>query len=118
MRCFVLGFAGFFVAAVVTMLVMAQYADYRARASLSEVMVAAAPLRARIVEEMLKRQPMPAAHQPIAGTDFSKVGADGTIVFRSAKHGQIIVLEPSIKDNAVSWKCIGSPPKDVPAQCR
>jgi len=120
MRCFLIGFAGFFVAGFLVLLAMAGYADYAARASLSETMAAAAAVRTTVAEELRdnrKLKPRPA--QPaIAGADYSRVSDDGTIVFRSARHGQIIVYEPSVQAGGVTWKCIGSPPKDVPADCR
>lgn len=94
MRCFLIGFAGFVVAAVVTMVAVAAYGDYASRASLSETIAAMGPLR-------------------------EKIAPDGTIVFRSAKHGQIIVFEPSVRENVVSWRCIGSKPeKNIPPNCR
>ena len=128
MRCFLVGLAGFFVAAIVTTITMASYGDYAARASLSETMALVGPLRAEIAEIILRQRTAanaaaslkpPAEKRPLLSADYLKVTSDGTIIFRSSKHGQIIVLEPSFRADAVSWKCVGSKPeKNIPPDCR
>jgi hypothetical protein len=119
MRCFLIGFAGFFVAALVTVVAMASYADYSERASLGETMTSVAPLRNQVAESLANQPGLPIrATTEIPNVDYLKVTNDGTIVFRSAKHGQMIVFEPSVKGGAVSWRCIGSPGKTIPADCR
>lgn len=128
MRCFLVGLAGFFVAAIVTTITMASYGDYAARASLSETMALVGPLRAEIAEIILRQRTAanaaaslkpPAEKRPLLSADYLKVTSDGTIIFRSSKHGQIIVLEPSFRAEAVSWKCVGSKPeKNIPSDCR
>ena len=124
MRCFVLGIVGFICAGVLAAIVIPSYADLTSRASLGETMNAVGPLREKI-SEALSKDPKAlsalsasAAKEPISGVSYLKVVADGTIAFRSAKHGQMIVFEPTMRDGAVTWKCIGSPPKDVPPDCR
>jgi hypothetical protein len=107
---------------------MASYGDYAARASLSETMLSISPLRTEIAESIMKQRSVanagasfkPAAEkQYFPATDYLKVTADGTIVFRSSRHGQIIVLEPSFRADAVTWRCVGSKPeKNIPADCR
>mgnify|MGYP001582179669 CR=1 FL=1 len=128
MRCFLIGFAGFFVAMIVTLFVWAQYADYAARVTLSETMGEIAPLREKIAEIIKKQRAVAnsaasltqsAKEQTVPRADYVKVASDGTIVFRSAKHGQIIVFEPSFRAGEVAWKCIGSKPeKNIPKECR
>ena len=123
MRCFFIGFAGFFVATVLTMIAFASYGDYAARATVSATLAATEPLRTQIAGMIARpgapRAPVQLTAPPsLAGADYVKVAADGTIVFRSAAYGQVIVLEPSVRDNAVSWKCIGSKPaKHIPSSC-
>lgn len=128
MRCFLLGFAGFFIAVIVTAVALASYGDYAARASLSETMLSINPLRTEITENIMKQRTVasagaslnPAAEkQSFPSTDYLKVTVDGTIVFRSSKYGQIIVLEPSFRSDSVTWRCVGSKPeKNIPPDCR
>lgn len=128
MRCFFVGFAGFFVAAFVTAVAVSSYGDYIARARLGDTMAALEPLRVEIAEIITKQGSVgnvgaslksKIAQQPDMGTDYIKVAADGTIVFRMARYGQVVVLEPSLRTGAVSWRCIGSKPeKDIPSNCR
>lgn len=119
MRCFLLGFVGFFLAALMTTIAMSLYADYAARASLLETLLRIDPLRDRVAEALI-REPHSVVQpaEAIAGVSYLKVTADGTIVFRSLKHGQIMVLEPKVQGRGVSWRCIGAPAKDVPPDCR
>ena len=122
MRCFFIGFAGFFAATVLTMIAFASYGDYAARATVSATLAATDPLRTQIAAMIAPpgaaSAPVQLTAPPLAGADYVKVAADGTIVYRSAAYGQVIVLEPSVRDNAVSWKCIGSKPaKHIPSNC-
>lgn len=128
MRSFFLGFAGFFLAALLTAIAFASYGDYTARASLADTEQSIAPLQTRIAENILAKTSTadsgtaldpPVSISSYPDTDFLKVASDGTIVFRSKKHGQIIVLEPAYKAGIVSWKCTGSSPeKNLPIKCR
>jgi Tfp pilus assembly major pilin PilA len=122
MRCFLIGVAGFVVTAVLAAVAIASYGDYAARASLAETMTSVVALRTQIAEGLVTRSGLPikvtTEIQAFPNVDYLKVTNDGAIVFRSAKHGQVIVLEPSIAGGAVSWRCIGAPAKDVPADCR
>ena len=128
MRCFFVGFAGFFVAAFVTAVALTSYGDYAARASLSETMLSISPLRTEIAENILKQRAVASAgaslkplaeKQSFPSTDYLKIATDGTIVFRNSKHGQIIVLEPSFRADSVTWRCVGSKPeKNIPPDCR
>jgi len=128
MRCFLLGFAGFFLAALLTMFAVVSYGDYAARASLADTLQSMGELKTRIAENILSKGTTagaghlqnPSAQQhtvPLA--DYLKITSDGTIVFRNAKHGQIIVLEPAFNAGVVNWKCTGSKPdKNLPVSCR
>ena len=128
MRCFLLGFAGFFIAAIAFASATASYGDYAARASLEETMLSISPLRTEIAESIIRQRAIagagaslqpPVDKRSFPNTDYLKATADGTIVFRSAKHGQIIVLEPSFRADAVAWKCVVSKPeKNFPTECR
>ncbi len=128
MRCFFLGFAGFILAALLTSIAFASYGDYTARASLAETQQSVAPLQTQIAEIIMTQNSIenagaaldpPIAKQSYQNTDFLKVSDDGTIIFRSRKHGQIIVLVPSLNSGAVGWKCLGSKPdKNLPVTCR
>lgn len=125
MRCFAVGIVGFLLAGLLAAIAIPSYGDYTSRATLSETMVAIAPLRDRIAASLLKRSRNPseggsisAPRASIPNVDYLKVAPDGTIVFRSAKHGQLIVYEPEIHEGNVVWKCIGAPAKHVPPTCR
>ena len=128
MRCFLFGLAGFFLAALLASIAFAAYGDYSARASLSETMQSVTPLQHQIAEIIVTQNEIanagaalvpPAAKQSFLNTDFLKVSSDGTVVFRSRKHGQIIVLAPAYTSGVVSWKCTGSKPeKNLPIKCR
>jgi len=124
MRCFLVGIAGFVFAGLIAAIAIPSYGDFASRASLAETINAAAPLRAKIAEA-LARDPRSvpglassATQEPLAGSNYLRVAADGTIVFRSAKHGQLMLFEPEVRQGVVTWKCIGSPPKEVPPDCR
>ena len=54
MRCFLLGFVGFFLAALMTTIAMSLYADYAARASLLETLLRIDPLRDRVAEALIR----------------------------------------------------------------
>ena len=128
MRCFFIGFFGFFIAAIVTTVALASHADYRARASLSKTMASIIPLRNDIEENIFKQGAItnagaslnpPIDKRSFPTTDYLDVTTDGTIIFRSLAHGQIIVLEPSFRAGAVAWKCVGSKPeKNMQPDCR
>lgn len=124
MRCFLIGIAGFLFAGLVAAIAIPSYGDFRSRASLSETMSAVVPLRTKIAEALVKDPKSVAAvagsatREPPAGANYLKVAADGTIVFRSAKHGQLMLFEPEVRQGTVTWKCVGSPPRDVPPDCR
>ena len=123
MRCFLIGFAGFIVAGIVAMLALSSYGDYAARASVTATIAAAEPLRIKVAELLVQKSAgtplMPPKDAAVAGANYLKVAADGTIILRSAQHGQIVVLEPTVRDNAVTWKCTASKPdKDIPPNCR
>ena len=128
MRCFLLGFAGFFVATIVAVVANAAYSDYGARASLSESMLSVSSLRMEIAENIMKQRTVasagaslkpPAEKRSFPSTDYLKVTSDGAIVFRNSKHGQIIVLEPSFHPDGVTWRCVGSKPeKNMQPDCR
>ncbi|MGH8108320.1 MAG: pilin [Arenimonas sp.] len=128
MRCFLLGFSGFFLAALLASIAFASYGDYTARASLAETMQSVVPLQTQIAEIIMTQNSVehagfaldpPIAKQSFPNTDFLKVSDDGTIVFRSRKHGQIIVLAPFLNSGSVTWRCLGSKPdKNLPVTCR
>ena len=128
MRCFFVGFAGFFVALFAALFIWASYSDFTARAALSLTWYEITPLREKITEIIKKQRTVansgvslvqPIKEQAVQSADYVKVASDGTIVFRSAKHGQIIVFEPSYAAGEVTWKCIGSKPeKNIPQECR
>jgi len=127
MRCFIIGFTGFFVAAIATAVAFAAYGDYSARASLGETISGVIPLRTMIAEDLLSTADGSVSEAVWAqamsessnmGVSYLKVSPDGTIAFRSAKHGQIIIYEPDTSTNGIEWRCIGAPAKDVPPDCR
>jgi Tfp pilus assembly major pilin PilA len=125
MRCFAIGIVGFLVAGLLAAIAIPSYGNYASRATLSETMVAIAPLRDKIAESILKTPRNPsitglalAQRVSIPSVSYLRVMPDGTIVFRSAKHGQLIVYEPEVRESTVVWKCIGAPAKEVPPTCR
>jgi len=123
-RCFVIGIVGFICAGVLAAIVIPSYGDFTSRASLSETMVAIRPLREKVAEALSKDPKTlaslssSATKEPITGVNFLKVAADGTIAFRRAKHGQLIIFEPVVRNGAITLKRVGSPPKHVPPDCR
>lgn len=127
MRCFFLGFAGFFIAAIIAAVAISSYGDYAARASLDQTMASVDRLRIDIAENIVNHGTLTnsgvslnsSKEKPaVSGADYLKVTNDGTIIFRSARHGQIIVLEPSYNAGVLNWKCVGSKPeKNIPPSC-
>jgi hypothetical protein len=128
MRCFFLGFAGFLLAALLTMFAVASHGNYAARASLGETFQSINPLKLQITEIVIKQNSVsnagmaidtPIAKQSFPNTDYLEVSNDGTIIFRSKKDGHIVVLTPSLISGSVSWNCLGSKPdKNLPTTCR
>ena len=125
MRCFASGIAGFLVAGLLAAIAIPSYGNYTSRATLSEAMAAIAPLRDKVAESLAKTSRNSSdsgfasvPRELVPNVNYLKVMPDGTIVFRSAKHGQLIVYEPEVRGSTVVWKCIGSPAKDVPPTCR
>jgi hypothetical protein len=125
MRCFAIGIVGFLAAALLAAIAIPSYGNYASRATLSETMVAIAPVRDKIAESLLKTPRNPSDNRlasaqqvSIPNVTYLRVMPDGTIVFRSAKHGQLIVYEPEVRGSTVVWKCIGAPLKEVPPACR
>ena len=126
MRCFLGGLFTFLVAALLTAIAVPSYGDFSARANLSETMLTIQPLQEQIGEIVTKQRgianiaaalklPADAARR----TNYLKVTPDGTIIFRNARFGQVIVLEPSVNAGMVTWRCIGSrPDRDIPSLCR
>ena len=125
MRCFAIGIVGFLAVALLAAIVIPSYGDYTSRATLSETMVAITPVREKIAESLLKTprnssdSGLASAQQvSIPNVSYLRVMPDGTMVFRSAKHGQLIVYEPEVRGSTVVWKCIGAPLREVPPTCR
>lgn len=127
MRCFFIGFFGFFIAALIVTVAATTYGDYMARASLSKTMTSITPLRNKIAENIIKQGVItnsglslnpPIDKHSFPMTDYLNVTTDGSIIFRSSKYGQIIVLEPSLHIDTIIWKCVGSKPeKNIPPNC-
>ncbi len=128
MRCFLYGFPGFFISAILAAFAITSYGNYSARAILSNTMASIDPLKIQIAETILDQgivaniatvlQPeLRLESFPLA--DYLKVDTDGTIVFRSAARGQIIVLESTFQTDKVSWRRTGSKlNKNWPTSCR
>lgn len=128
MKCFLAGFAGFFLAAAATATLYVLYSDYRAAVSISNAMAAIGSMRTEIRDVLVDRGAKanvgaklkpPAEKRTYPDIDYLRVMPEGTIVFRGAKYGQIIVLEPTLRGGEVAWKCTGSKPdKNIPRNCR
>lgn len=128
MKCFLMGVAGFFLAAVAAAVLYALYSDYSARLSIDSAIASVGGLRNEIREILVERRAgadvaaqldPPAGKRSFPGVDYLRVSPDGTLVLRGAKHGQIIMFEPTLRGGEVAWKCVGSKPeKNIPTDCR
>lgn len=128
MTCFLKGVGGFLVAGLIAAIAIPAYGDYAARASVTQTLSRVIPLRQELeglrqvhgtLTAAVAALDPPLAQRNFPGTDYLRITADGTIVFRNAKHGQLVVLEPKLEGEVLTWRCIGSrPDRDIPPDCR
>jgi len=127
LKCFLLGMLGAIVVLATAAILAPLYCDYDARAALSESLQQLALYRDAIAEHVTKEGSVessgvefliPSEAFTQLNVDYARVFPDGTIVKRHAEHHQIVIWEPSMTAGQISWKCVGSPQKDVPPECR
>ena len=103
------------------------YCDYAARVALAESLRQLAPYRDAVAENAPKEGSVEGSgvegaipSEVFLGlkVDYARVFTDGTIVIRHAKHRQVVIGEPSMTEEKISWRCIGGPPKGVAPECR
>ena len=127
LKCFLLGMLGAIVVLATVAVLAPLYCDYDARAALSQSLQQLAPYRDAIAEHVAKEGSaersgvavsIPSEAFRSLNLDYARVFPDGTIAIRHAKHHQVVIWEPSITAERISWRCVGGPRKDVPPDCR
>ena len=126
-KCLLVGVMGAFVILATVAVLFPVYCDYTARAALNDSLQKLIIYRDKIAMNGAERWAregsgaevkISAEAFPTLNIDYARVLPDGTIIIRHAKYHQIVVLEPSMTEGKVSWRCIGGPLRDVPTQCR
>lgn len=104
------------------------YQDYTIRAKVSELVLAASSFKSSVAEQAATDQTMASAGQGLTVTTVGKisggsvtVGGVITIAGSAASVGTAvtIVMTPTLDPSGtVTWSCLGTPAKYVPAECR
>lgn len=119
---FALGALGAITVLLAVAIVVPLYSDYRSRAQASEMLAIAQPLQRAVEAHAVASRTLQGAGAGIkmAPAFFdSTVLWDGTIVLRNRNSfGQVIVLQPTLKEGSVTWQCAGGSARDVPTHCR
>ncbi|HEX5055814.1 MAG TPA: hypothetical protein VFX02_04880 [Gammaproteobacteria bacterium] len=119
-RCFWWGAFGAFVVLLAAAILVPQYADYKDRAantaSYDESLMLRESIAARIIELGSVENSGTNIQAP-ADAGYKAVTRDGAIILQG-RYGHVLVLTPSLDQGAVTWKCVGGPPKDMPRPCR
>lgn len=120
--CFLRGVLGAFLVLLAAAIILPQYADYRERDANAEIFDEAALIRQSIEARILELGSVENSGvglQASAGKSYEAiVTREGTILLQGMRYGHVLALIPSLVEGAVSWHCIGGPPKDMPRQCR
>lgn len=110
---------GVVVTLVTLAIIVPQYSDYTDKARASEWIMTFkhSDLKAQI-ESQLKN------NSSIKPLSFSyedyvlHVKPTGLVIIQGNDVGQVMLLEPTMNDKQVSWKCIGGSYKHVPSSCK
>jgi hypothetical protein len=120
--CFVWGAIGALAVLLAAAAIVPQYAVYKARAANASIFDESAPLRQAIEARILGLGTLENAglgiEAPSEGNYSAAVSRDGLLVLRGLRYGHVLVLTPHLERGAVSWQCIGGPPKAMPRPCR
>jgi len=105
--------------------VLPQYADYRAASEVSQWLVQIQPTQELIAENAKKNGGLTRAGSGIRQPDFAPVKPDffavtdsGTIVIRGGHEGQMVMLLPEFSAGALTWRCVGGSRSAVPTRCK
>lgn len=121
--CFLRGVLGALMVLLAAAIIIPQYADYRERAAnaaiLNESLALQQAIEARIQGLGAVENSGLGIEVPPEGTDYKAViTRDGAVILQGIRYGHVMVLTPRLAQGAVSWQCVGGPPKDMPRQCR
>jgi hypothetical protein len=120
-RCFLWGAFGAFIVLLAAAILVPQYADYKDRAANTAVYDESLTLRESIAARILELGSVENSGTNIQhladGSYKAVVTRDGAIILQG-RYGHVMVLTPVLDQGAVSWQCIGGPPKDMPRMCR
>lgn len=84
-------------AALITLLVIPQYSDYRQRAEISHTLAATRPLQDEIAQKLKNKQPIAAITPHL--TTQTRISADGWILLTTPRHQRQILLIPQRQAN-------------------
>ena len=124
MKCFIKGIVGAFVLLLAAAVIIPQYSDYRSRLETSEwiLNIGATKLAVAGNANRLRSLTNSGIGVKVPGQMRSDpaitIMANGVILIRGKKFGQLLVIIPELSDNKVSWTCVGGSAKDVPPLCR
>ncbi len=110
---------------VFAVVVLPQYADYRAASQVSQWLLQVRPAQELVAENAKKNGGLTRAGVGVREPDFSPVKPDffavtesGAIIIRGGHEGQAVVLLPEFASGALTWRCVGGSRGAVPASCK
>jgi len=112
-----------FVLAIPLAIVIPHYDCYTPRAKVSEVILAASPIRNEINERFTHNRTLRDVGVGLQVTPSKRVAGgfvttDGIIVLMSEDPPAVVVIQPQSVEGQITWKCRGSPLKIMPTLCR
>jgi hypothetical protein len=124
MKSLLLGFLGGFIGVFMALVVVSQYADYRAESELSGWLSEVEPAQAAVAANGLRQGTLegagigttlpPIHYRPPA---YYRIDANGQIFMRGGDEGQFVVLVPTLANGAVTWQCVGGSKDSVSMWC-
>lgn len=125
MKPFLIGMLGAVLAICVYGVARTQYDDYRARSEVYWWLGELQTLQRDIEATSMKHgkptgvggdYKMPALYP--GKVRVIQVADNGEILVGGGSDGQLLILQPSLTPKGITWKCMGGPTRDMPAQCK
>ncbi len=120
MPCFFKGALGTLLVLVLAAIIVPQYSDYRAAAETSEWLAAVSPMKMQIEQNALRLKTLTGAGKQIDPPRFAphnvpqyEIRDSGEIILYGGRHGQFVMLTPSLADGKVTWRCLGGSKQDI-----
>lgn len=125
MKFFLMGLAGAITAMAGFLFFYSHYSDYRARGETSDWLVQLQTVQDAIAREAIKKGSLVNIGLAVDAGAFHNSSVTGfmildggSIVVRGGSEGQVVLLVPSLRGAAVTWRCIGGSVQAVPSRCQ